>query len=96
MLDPFLDNGAHNQLQTKASSAASKVSQAPSAPRILDPYLSDIAATMRVHILPGDKDPAPIVLPQQPIHHALIAKASRWSGLKRETNPAWFSLESRK
>ena len=82
--------------QRKALAASKPLTEAPPPPKILDPYLSDIAASLRVHLLPGENDPAPTVLPQQPIHHALLPKSSRWSLLKRETNPAWIGLGGRK
>ncbi|KDN45749.1 hypothetical protein K437DRAFT_246969 [Tilletiaria anomala UBC 951] len=80
----------------KALAASKPLTEAPTPPKIFDTYLSDMAATMRVHLLPGEKDPAPVVLPQQPIHHALLPKSARWSLLKRETNPAWFGLGGKK
>ncbi|KAK0545796.1 DNA polymerase delta small subunit Cdc1 [Tilletia horrida] len=56
----------------------------------LDQFLTDISATMDVFILPGERDPTSLALPQQPIHFALLPRASRFQSCRRLTNPAWF------
>ncbi|KAL9940769.1 hypothetical protein V8E36_000257 [Tilletia maclaganii] len=58
----------------------------------LDQFLTDISATMDVFILPGEQDPTSLALPQQPIHFALLPRASRFANLRRLTNPAWFGV----
>ncbi|KAI3487221.1 hypothetical protein L1887_48805 [Cichorium endivia] len=47
---------------------------------------------MPVHLLPGERDPASVAIPQQPIHFALLPRAGRFDSLHRHTNPAWLSL----
>lgn len=62
----------------------------------LDDFLVDIASSMHVHLLPGEKDPTSLALPQQPMHPSLFPKASRFTSLHRETNPAWFGIHGKK
>lgn len=61
-----------------------------------DDFLADLVSSMHVHLLPGSNDPTSIALPQQPLHFALLPKSSPFSGLHRETNPAWFGLAGKK
>lgn len=68
-----------------------------SAPTLaLDQLLTDLCSTMPVHLLPGERDPASIAIPQQPIHFALLPRAGRFDSLHRHTNPAWISIGDRK
>lgn len=62
----------------------------------LDDFLVDLCSTMHVHLLPGELDPAGVALPQQPIHFSLLPKSAQYTGLHRETNPAWFGVASKK
>ncbi len=50
---------------------------------------------MPVHILPGEKDPASVAIPQQPIHFALLPRAGRFDSLHRHTNPAYLRFGDR-
>lgn len=61
-----------------------------------DDFLVDLVSSMHVHLLPGSNDPSSIALPQQPLHFALLPKSSPFSGLHRETNPAWFGLAGKR
>ncbi|KAH0445935.1 hypothetical protein IEQ34_025230 [Dendrobium chrysotoxum] len=61
-----------------------------------DDFLTDLVSSMHVHLLPGPNDPTSIALPQQPLHFALLPKSSPFTGLHRETNPAWFGLAGKK
>lgn len=68
-----------------------------SAPTLaLDQLLADLCSTMPVHLLPGERDPASVAIPQQPIHFALLPRAGRFDSLHRHTNPAWVSIGNRK
>lgn len=62
----------------------------------LDDFLVDLTSSMHVHILPGEKDPTSLALPQQPMHYSLFPKASRFGTLHRETNPSWFGIQGKK
>ncbi|KAJ1025895.1 hypothetical protein NDA16_002521 [Ustilago loliicola] len=68
-----------------------------SAPTLaLDQLLTDLSSAMPVHLLPGEKDPASVAIPQQPIHFALLPRAGRFDSLHRHTNPAWVSVGGKK
>ncbi|KAE8214695.1 hypothetical protein CF327_g1923 [Tilletia walkeri] len=62
----------------------------------LDQFLTDLSASMDVYILPGERDPTSLALPQQPIHFALLPRASRFANCRRVTNPAWFGVGGRR
>lgn len=62
----------------------------------LDQLLTDLCSAMPVHLLPGERDPALVAVPQQPIHFALLPRAGRFDSLQRHTNPAWIPLGERK
>lgn len=62
----------------------------------LDDFLVDIASSMHVHLLPGEKDPTSLALPQQPMHHSLFPKAGRFESLHRECNPGWFGAQKKR
>ncbi|SJX65031.1 related to HYS2-DNA-directed DNA polymerase delta, 55 KD subunit [Sporisorium reilianum f. sp. reilianum] len=67
-----------------------------SAPTLaLDQLLADLCSSMPVHLLPGERDPASVAVPQQPIHFALLPRAGRFDSLQRHTNPAWMQLGER-
>ncbi|KIS67108.1 DNA-directed DNA polymerase delta subunit POL31 [Mycosarcoma maydis] len=67
-----------------------------SAPTLaLDQLLTDLCSVMPVHLLPGERDPASVAVPQQPIHFALLPRSGRFDSLHRHTNPAWISLGDR-
>ncbi|KAI9190049.1 DNA polymerase delta small subunit Cdc1 [Blastocladiella emersonii ATCC 22665] len=53
----------------------------------LDDYLSQIAASMPVTLLPGAADPATHTLPQQAIHPACFPKTATSSAFQSVTNP---------
>ncbi|GAC95902.1 potential acid sphingomyelin phosphodiesterase [Pseudozyma hubeiensis SY62] len=64
-----------------------------SAPTLaLDQLLTDLCSAMPVHLLPGERDPASVAIPQQPIHFALLPRAGRFDSLHRHTNPAWLPV----
>lgn len=68
-----------------------------SAPTLaLDQLLTDLCSAMPVHLLPGEKDPASVAIPQQPIHFALLPRAGRFDSLHRHTNPAWLRIGGKK
>ncbi|KAG2183722.1 hypothetical protein INT43_006733 [Umbelopsis isabellina] len=59
----------------------------------LDDFLQDLCASVSVDIMPGKNDPSNAHLPQQPLHHALFAKAKKFSSLKPVTNPHWCEID---
>lgn len=48
---------------------------------------SQLAATVPVDVMPGSDDPTNFTLPQQPLHQCLVPRSSRYSTLRRVTNP---------
>lgn len=90
-------SSAHEHTETPSSQPQSQRVPADTQMRMsalkdLDTFLSEISCSMPVHVQPGVLDPVPSLLPQQVVHRALLPRSSRWSGLVRETNPAWIGL----
>ncbi|EPQ26179.1 uncharacterized protein PFL1_06386 [Pseudozyma flocculosa PF-1] len=83
-----------NEDETKTKRFGQDVPTYSAAPTLaLDQFLTDLCSTMPVHILPGERDPASVAMPQQPIHFALLPRAGRFDSLHRETNPTWIGLD---
>ncbi|KAG0349292.1 hypothetical protein BG004_008030 [Podila humilis] len=61
---------------------------------IFDSFLQDICSSVSVDILPGDKDPSSITMPQQPVHPALLPTARQYSTFHSVTNPSWTSIDN--
>ena len=55
-------------------------------------HLTDISRSMPVHLLPGPSDPAPTILPQQPLPRAMFGEASRYATFTCESNPSFISV----
>ncbi|KAI0078170.1 hypothetical protein K474DRAFT_1706721 [Panus rudis PR-1116 ss-1] len=60
----------------------------------LGEYLTDIARSVPVHLLPGPSDPTGTILPQQPLPRAMFGGASAYSSFRCETNPTYIHLGS--
>jgi len=58
-----------------------------SSSRRLDALLCQIAVTCPVDVMPGDSDPANIIMPQQPMHPCMLPNCSRFSTMALTTNP---------
>ncbi|KAN0062183.1 DNA polymerase delta small subunit Cdc1 [Thecaphora frezii] len=85
-----------NEDETKTRRFGQGVRAYSSAPTLaLDEFLTDLCSSMPVHLLPGERDPASVAMPQQPIHFALLPRAGRFDSLHRHTNPAWIGLDGR-
>ena len=52
-----------------------------------DLYLAQLAANVRVDVMPGFNDPSNFSLPQQPLNKALLPASARFESLSRATNP---------
>ncbi|KAI7817596.1 DNA polymerase alpha/epsilon subunit B-domain-containing protein [Gamsiella multidivaricata] len=61
---------------------------------ILDRFLQDVCSSVHVDIMPGDRDPSSISMPQQPIHPALLQSAREYSTFQSVTNPYWSSVDN--
>jgi len=60
-----------------------------------DSWLSPVAASVPIDLLPGDSDPATFLWPQQPMHACLFPKSSRSTGFKSRSNPFMASVARR-
>ncbi|TFK72543.1 hypothetical protein BDN72DRAFT_315682 [Pluteus cervinus] len=58
--------------------------------RALSAHLHDTSKVMPIHILPGEADPAGIILPQQPFPRAMFGDASKSPLFSCETNPCYL------
>ncbi|CEP14882.1 hypothetical protein [Parasitella parasitica] len=58
----------------------------------LDEMLEDICSSIDVDIMPGPTDPAPLHLPQQPMHPSMFKRAHRLSTFHSVTNPYWCKV----
>lgn len=61
----------------------------------VDRFLSAVAATMPLAVMPGEADPVNFLMPQQPFHRCLLPGASRNDNLARVTNPFACRLDER-
>lgn len=59
---------------------------------LLDSFLAAILPSVPITLLPGASDPAPVSLPQQPLHPALFPHSRSYSKLPTESTPepSWF------
>ncbi|KAG0203296.1 hypothetical protein BGX28_004392 [Mortierella sp. GBA30] len=62
--------------------------------RILDSFLQDVCSSVAVDIMPGEKDPTSITMPQQPIHPAMLPSARDYSTFNSVTNPYWSCVDN--
>ncbi|KAI0818851.1 DNA polymerase alpha/epsilon subunit B-domain-containing protein [Irpex lacteus] len=60
--------------------------------RNLSAYLTDIARSMPIHLLPGPTDPTGTLLPQQPLPRAMFGGAAGYKSFTCETNPTYLCL----
>ncbi|EEF31661.1 DNA polymerase delta small subunit, putative [Ricinus communis] len=60
----------------------------------LDIFLSQIAASMPMDIMPGSNDPANFSLPQQPLHRCLFPGSAAYNTFRSCTNPHCFELDN--
>ncbi|XP_073306849.1 DNA polymerase delta small subunit [Primulina huaijiensis] len=60
----------------------------------LDIFLTQIAASIPLDIMPGTTDPANFSLPQQPLHRCLFPGSSAFNTFRSCTNPHSFELDN--
>ena len=53
----------------------------------LDRFISELAATVPVDLMPGATDPANVMMPQQPLHRCLLPMSTALPGYRATTNP---------
>ncbi|PFH38465.1 DNA polymerase epsilon subunit B protein [Besnoitia besnoiti] len=80
---------AASQAKTSASSNASLKAVLQEA----DLFLSQLASSLPVDLMPGDRDPTTFSLPQQPLHGALFPTSRAYSSIHGVSNPHAFSID---
>lgn len=58
----------------------------------LDLFLTQLAASVPVDVMPGESDPANFTMPQQPLHPCLFSSASSYSTFTLRTNPCHINM----
>lgn len=58
----------------------------------LDAFLSELAPSISIDMMSGEKDPTEPTLPQQPLHPALLPNAATYEGFTGRTNPFWCDV----
>ncbi|KFH11453.1 DNA polymerase epsilon subunit B protein [Toxoplasma gondii VAND] len=58
-----------------------------------DVFLSQLAASVPVDLMPGDADPTTFSLPQQPLHGALLPISRTYGSIRAVSNPHAFALD---
>ena len=58
-----------------------------------DLFLTQIASSMPVDLMPGPSDPCNVSLPQQPFHRCLLPSTTCYQNLGRVTNPHHFTVD---
>lgn len=61
----------------------------------VDRFLSAIASTLPVAVMPGEADPVNYLVPQQPFHRCLLPSSSRNENLARVPNPMECAVDKR-
>jgi DNA polymerase delta subunit 2 len=59
----------------------------------LDELLEDICSSVDVDVMPGPQDPAPLHMPQQPMHPSMFRNAHKLSTFHSVTNPYWCKID---
>jgi len=58
-----------------------------------DLFLTQLASSMPVDLMPGPSDPTNISMPQQPFHRCLLPSMTRYKNVGRVTNPHQFKVD---
>lgn len=90
MTDPIVElrgtaSGSNNDVLKKRAAADQR--ELTARVTALDAFLTTVAATMPVDLMPGPEDPCNYLLPQQPLHSCMLPQATRVSHLGLCTNP---------
>ncbi|KAF8201472.1 DNA polymerase alpha/epsilon subunit B-domain-containing protein [Pholiota molesta] len=95
VIDPIITEGISTIDEKKARRYGYDATSFSAHPVLsLASTLSDIAATLPIHILPGETDPSGTIMPQQPFPRAMFGDAARYSTFSCETNPTYLTLAS--
>ncbi|BGP36434.1 DNA polymerase delta small subunit Cdc1 [Rhodotorula kratochvilovae] len=58
----------------------------------LDAFLVELAPSLPVDLMSGEKDPTEPTMPQQPLHPAMLPGAAAFEGFTGRTNPFWCDV----
>lgn len=58
---------------------------------VLDGFVKSVSNMMPIDLMPGPEDPSSYIMPQQPLHKALLPSAT--AGLASRTNPCALDIE---
>ncbi|GAA5997293.1 DNA-directed DNA polymerase delta subunit POL31 [Rhodotorula paludigena] len=58
----------------------------------LDAFIAELAPSISVDLMSGEKDPTEPTMPQQPLHPALLPSAATYEGFTGRTNPYWCDV----
>lgn len=61
----------------------------------LDAFTSDLAKSINVDLMPGDKDPANFMMPQQPMHACMFPQSRTNSNFNSVSNPYQVEIDGR-
>jgi len=88
-IPPREDATAHKS-QKKFGYDSSTYNPVPS--ELLDSFLAALLPSLPITLLPGASDPAPVSLPQRPLHPALFPHSRTYAKLPTEASaePSWF------
>lgn len=60
----------------------------------MDLFIASLGSAVHVDLMPGDKDPSDINLPQQPLPNVFFKKARNFNSFQCVTNPYIFSVDN--
>ena len=61
--------------------------------READIFLTQVASSMPLDVMPGPSDPCNVSLPQQPFHRCLLPSTTCYANVGRVTNPHGFEMD---
>ena len=79
-------------LKKRFGQETSNFSPAPT--NALSEFLHDVSSIMPVHLLPGAKDPASTLLPQQALPRGMFGEVKAFQNFACETNPVYLGLKT--
>ncbi|KAF7458294.1 putative DNA polymerase delta small subunit [Cryptosporidium felis] len=59
----------------------------------IDSFISQLASSISVVIIPGEEDPVPISLPQPPLQTYIFKRSQKYQSLSSFSNPCLFSID---
>ncbi|XP_049809952.1 DNA polymerase delta subunit 2 [Schistocerca nitens] len=78
------------------TSTSRSVVDAVAATRLFDDFLVQLTSSIEVDLMPGEFDPANVMIPQQPMHYCMLPQASSYQSLHGVPNPYECELGGRR